>query len=326
MVLLSINALYKFDRTCMTVSEILAAPEPKHWVSNRYREKMLETHSPLPLLPGELRIPLPYPYLAGLILVREQDRGGYPTYFLGKTSQNGHWAYFPVLLVLKDPPSLLFLLGLGAVLVVRRRRLSLASAVFVAAAGAFLLTIMRSNLNMGIRHALPIIPLLSVLGARAFAHAGELLHGRWLVAARCMAGTGLVSAALTAPHYLNYYNFAALGRGNQVNVVGDDWGQDRYAFAKFVREHHIEPLYYHTQTPTRQMEADYLGIKYTPLTCKTRVPAGAWAAIHGQYVHRWLAEKNCAPWLRGLEPVHVINDNVFLYRIPARATPGAAPK
>jgi hypothetical protein len=323
-VLLSINALYKFDRTCMTVSEILAAPEPKHWVSNRYREQMLEMHSPLPLLPQGMRIPLPYPYLAGLILVREQDRGGYPTYFLGQNSQNGHWAYFPVLLVLKDPPALISLLALGVVLIVRRRSISLASAVFLAVAGTFLFTIMRSNLNMGIRHALPIIPLLSVLAARAFAHAGELLRGPWLVAARSLAGTGLLSAALAAPHYLNYYNFAALGRGAEVNVVGDDWGQDRYAFAKFVREHHIEPLYYHTQTATRQMEIDYLGIKYMPLTCKTRPRPGSWAAVHGQYVHRWLAEKNCAPWLRGLTPVHVVNDNVFIYRIPEQARPSAA--
>jgi hypothetical protein len=307
----------------MTVSEILKAPEPKHWVSNRYREKMLETHSPLPHLPQDLRIPLPYPYLAGLFLVREQDRGGYPTYFLGETSTRGHWAYFPVLLTLKDPPALIFLLALGAVLVVKRRRISAASAAFLAVAALFLLTIMRSNLNMGIRHALPVIPLVSFLAARAFAHAGEWLRDGFLVGARAMAGTGLLSAVLCAPHYLNYYNFLALGHGRDVNVVGDDWGQDRYAFAQFVKQHHIEPLYYHTQTATRQVEIDYLGIKYTPLTCRTRPAPGSWAAVHAQYVHRWLNERGCAPWLRGLTPVHVINDNVFLYKLPGRVSTSA---
>lgn len=356
-VLFSINAVYKFDHTGMTVREILDAPEPQHWVTKSYRGQMLEQRSPLPQLPEKLRIPLPYSYLFGLFAVQEQNRGGYPTYFLGKQSHDGHWAYFPVLLLTKSPPALLVLLGLGAVIFWKSRRgaakperdrsppgdeasparsatlaaeasarpgtffwgLSLGSACFLCVAALFFVFIVRSNLNMGIRHALPVIPLLSVLAGRAFARAGELASGRHLLALRAVGLSAVLSALLTVPAYLNYYNLLALGQGSKINVVGDDWGQDREAFVRFAKQRDLQPLYYHTQTPTRKLEVDYLGLKYRELNCRTRPAPGSWVAIHAQYVHRFEATKKCATWMRGLEPTDKINENVWIYRIPAEA-------
>lgn len=314
-VLFSINALYKFDRTGLTVRETLNTPEPKHWVTSRYKDRMLEEHSPLPYLPEDLRIPLPYPYLAGVIAVQEQNRGGYPTYFMGEASRHGHWAYFPVLLLVKNPTGLLLLLGVGAVLLARTRKVGLASAAFLATASLFLVMIMRSNLNMGIRHAAPIIPLLSVLAGRAFVRASELLSGDRLLFVRALGLSGILSAVVVTPHYLNYYNILALGQGSWINVVGDDWGQDRYAFAKFVKQHELKPLYYHTQTPTRKLEADYLGIKYREFDCRRVPKAGSWVAVHVQYVRRF-EKSNCASWMHKIEPTHKVNDNVWIYRVP----------
>lgn len=317
-VIFSINAVYKFDRTGLTVREILDAPEPKHWVTDRFKNRMLEERTPLRYLPNELRIPLPYPYLVGLVAVQEQNRGGYPTYFMGEASRDGHWAYFPVLLSVKNPPGLLLLLAIGAMIWSRTRYLSLETGVFLATATLFLLVIMRSNLNMGIRHGAPIIPLLSVLGARSFARAPELLAGGRLLAVRMLGLSGIAVTLLTTPHYLNYYNFLALGQGSWINVVGDDWGQDRYAFARFVEKHKLSPLYYHTQTRTRRLEADYLGIRYREFNCK-KVPApGSWVAVHVQYVRRFEAS-NCAPWMHRIEPTYKVNDNVWIYKVPSNA-------
>jgi hypothetical protein len=447
-VLFSINAVYRFDHTGMTVREILDTPEPQHWVTKRFKHHMLEERSPLPYLPDGLRIPLPYPYLFGLFAVREQNHMGYPTYFMGHSSQFGHWAYFPVLLALKDPPGLLVLLGLGLVIWVKTRRrpaaqlrsepesaaaasvspegrdvaltgeselarsgekllarppdelpasqrtgsegpasertgsegpasertgsegpaserseaelslseplgeganrteplelqpsgapssrwsparerlpfgLSLASACFFAVAALFLLFIMRSHLNMGIRHGLPVITVGSVLAARAFARAGEVVSGRALVVLRLVGVSGIVSAVAVMPEYLNYYNFLALGRGSWINVVGDDWGQDREAFVQFVKQHQLEPLYYHTQTSTRKLEVDYLGLKYRELGCNTVPKPGSWAAIHVQYVRRFEHGK-CARWLEGLEPEYKFHDNIWIYKIPNSPTPAS---
>ncbi len=353
--LFAINAVYKFDRTGMTVEQILKAPEPQHWVTKKYKDQMLEQRSPLPSLPPGLRIPLPYPYLFGLFAVQEQDRGGYPTYFMGQFSREGHWAYFPVLLVVKDPPALLLLLGVGALVWLRSRRrrappsnaepseaepapgpalatggqvdsaptrppflagLSLPTACFLAVSVLFLVFIMRSHLNMGIRHGIPIMPLLSVLGARAFARAHELLSGNLLLAVQVLAFSGVVSTLLAGPAYLNYYNFLALGRGGYINVVGDDWGQDRENFVRFAKAKRLEPLYYHTQTTTRKLEVDYLGLQYKDFDCRKKPPTGAWVAIHSQYVHRFEDDKRCNDWIRQLQPTYRFNENIWVFRMP----------
>jgi hypothetical protein len=324
-VIFSINAVYKFDRTMLTVAELLEVPEQKHWTTSGYHGNFLEKRSILPKLPQGLRIPLPHPYLFGLFTIEEHNRRGYPTYFMGKSSQDGEWQYFPVLLLVKNPPALLGLLGFGLVLLVRKRRLSLPSSVLLAVSVGFLGVLMKSNLNMGIRHALPVIPLLSVLGARAFAQLPDLLHGEWLTGARALGLSGVLSALSATPHFLSYFNLLAFGRGNQIAVVGDDWGQDREDFVRFAQAHALEPLYYYSETSTRRIEIQYLGLKYSELSCHSKLPPGAWAALHLQYVRRW--EHSSCAWMRGLEPTYVINGNVNVYHVRSvgnTPSPGAS--
>jgi hypothetical protein len=59
----------------------------------------------------------------------------------------------------------------------------------------------------------------------------------------------------------------------------------------------------------------YLGLKYSELGCHTRLPPGAWAALHLQYVRRW--EHSSCAWLHGLEPRYVINGNINIYHLPS---------
>ena len=194
--------------------------------------------------------------------------------------------------------------------------MSLATSCFLLVALMFLAFLMSSDLNMGVRHGLPFIPMMSVVGARAFARAGELLQGDTLLAARLVGASGIVSVLVTMPHYLNYYNVFALGKGSYINVVGDDWGQDREAFVRFVKREKLQPLYYHAQTATRALEVKYLGLEYRGLDCGVRPRPGAWAAIHVQYVYRWQAMPNCGTWMRGLTPVYKVNENIWIYKVP----------
>ncbi len=325
-VIFSINAVYKFDRTMLTVAQLLEVPEQKHWTTGGYHGQFLEKRSILPKLPQGLRIPLPHPYLFGLFTIEEHNRRGYPTYFMGKSTQDGELAYFPVLILLKDPPALIALLGAGLVILFRARprRLSLPSSVLLAVSVGFLAVLMKSNLNMGIRHALPIIPLLSVLGARAFARLPELFTGEWLTGARGVSSSSVLSALSAMPHYLVYFNFLAFGHGSWIAVVGDDWGQDREDFVRFAKAHELEPLYYYSETSTRKIEVDYLGLKFHELGCHTRPAPGSWVALHLQYVHRW-EHSSCAPWMHGLEPTYVINHAINIYRVPAERAQAEPP-
>lgn len=313
-VVLTINAVYKFDRTLLTVHDFLEEPEQKHWTTSGYNGNFLEQRTILPKLPQGLRIPLPHPYLFGLFTIKEHNRRGYPTYFMGKSSHEGQFGYFPTLLVVKNPLALIALLGFGLVLLARRRALSLPSAMLLGMSALLLAVLVKSNLNMGIRHALPMIPMMSVLAARAFEHLSELFVGAWLLAARALGLTSLLSALSATPHFLGYFNLLALGKGPKIAVVGDDWGQDREDFVRFAQAHRLEPLYYYTETGTRKLEVDYLGLKYKELGCRTPLPPGAWAAVHLQYVYRWQSG-NCSRWIKDLEPTYVINQNINIYHI-----------
>ncbi|XXT18461.1 phospholipid carrier-dependent glycosyltransferase [Sorangium sp. So ce429] len=323
--LLVINAVYKFDDTGMSVRDILAAPEPQYPVSKGYKQHLMEKQSLVRFLPAGMRVPLPYTYLFGTAAVTALNAGGFTSYFLGEAIRIGHWAYFPVMLLIKNPPATVLLLLAGAALALRRVR-SLSVEVIVTGATALLLlaSFMRANLNMGIRHAMPIMPLLAVLAARSFDRLSALASSRrplQLALAGLVASTAL-SALLAAPHFLGYFNLFVGGAagGYKISIYGEDWGQDRAALAKYAKEHDIQPLYYNTQSETRRLEWEYFGVPYKRFGCATVPPPSSWVALHALTLKT--APKKCYAMLRGREPDVEINHHIYLYRmLPDPANP-----
>ncbi|KYF50637.1 hypothetical protein BE08_13060 [Sorangium cellulosum] len=325
--LLVINAAYKFDDTGMSVRDILAAPEPQYQVSYRYKQHLMEKHSILRFLPMDTRIPLPYTYLFGMAAVTALNAGGFTSYFLGEAIRIGHWAYFPVMLLIKNPPATVLLLLAGAALALRRvrsvstRSLSVEVIAVGASSALLLASFMRANLNMGVRHAMPIMPLLAVLAARAFDRLWTLTASRrpaQLALAGFVASTAL-SALLAAPHFLGYFNLfvgGALG-GYKISIYGEDWGQDRAALAKYAKEHDIQPLYYNAMSETRRLEWEYFRVPYKRFSCETVPQPGSWVALHALTIKT--APPKCYKQLRGREPDVKINNHIYLYRIPPRA-------
>jgi hypothetical protein len=323
--LLASNVVYKFDRTFLTVDQILAVPEPKHWVYNPYKQRLMEEVSLLRHLPGGLPIPIPAMHIQGVAGVRAMDKNGFPdTYFWGEPNRHGHYLYFPTVLVLKNPPALLLLLLLALAIAGRKRLrgLSPAMIVIVGVTALFLVVAMRSQLNMGVRHVLPVIPLLSIVAAHAFALAWTWAREREAVRV-LLAGvvsSTLVSAILTAPLYLGYFNILVGSElGHEISIFGEDWGQDRAALAKFINRHQLTPLYYDFQTVTRQRELEHFGVVSIPLRCKTEVEPGSWVAIHALTTKR-LKRRRCFPWKKGRAPIARIHDHIYIYWIPPEVT------
>ncbi|WP_437633237.1 ArnT family glycosyltransferase [Sorangium sp. So ce854] len=322
--LLVINAAYKFDDTGMSVRDILAAPEPQYQVSYRYKQHLMEKHSILRFLPMDMRIPLPYTYLFGMAAVTALNAGGFTSYFLGEAIRIGHWAYFPVMLLIKNPPATVLLLLAGAALALRRvrsvstRSLSVEVIAVGASSALLLASFMRANLNMGVRHAMPIMPLLAVLAARAFDRLWTLTASRrpaQLALAGFVASTAL-SALLAAPHFLGYFNLfvgGALG-GYKISIYGEDWGQDRAALARYAKEHDIQPLYYNYMSETRRLEWEYFRVPYKRFSCESVPRPGSWVALHALTIKT--APAKCYKQLRGREPDVKINNHIYLYRIP----------
>lgn len=328
--LLAINVVYKFDRTCLPVAEILKVREPKHWVYSSYKQRLLEEVSAVRHLPGGLPLPLPAMHIVGVAGVRAMNQKGFPdTYFWGEPNRNGHVLYFPTLLVIKSPPALLLLLLAAAAIAARRRMrgISPGTLIIVGVAALFLVLAMRSQLNMGIRHVLPIIPLLGIVAAQAFTVLWTWARDRDAIRLACAAvvASTPVSAVLTAPLWLGYFNFlVGSERGHEISIFGEDWGQDRARLAKFINRHGLTPLYYDFQTVTRQRELEFFGVESIPLRCSTEVPAGSWVAIHALTTKR-LKRRKCFPWKRGRTPIARINDHIYIYWIPPDPSLAPAP-
>ena len=334
---LAINATYKFNDTGMTVGAILDKPEPKYWVSSRY-DNLLEKFTPLPKLPRALPVPLPYTYLFGIAGIRGHTTAGFTSFYWGEQIKKAPLSYFPVMLAIKNPPSLLLLLAAGAVLALRRRRISMETAVLLAGALTFMLVATRSNLAMGVRHVLPVIPLLSILAGRTFDHLWEVLPklvtaepGSRLLLARALlgalVGSTFVSAATAGPDFLGYFNVLAGGRkgGHQISIYGEDWGQDRAKLAELVKAKKLTPLYYDPQTSTRALEAKHLKIPFKQLRCGMK-PQAAWVAIHA-LTYRTRDLKKCYPFLLGRPVAFDVNDHIYLFWIPeAKEVRPASPK
>ena len=324
-ILLCINLAYKFNDTGLSVGEVLDRKEPSYWVSNMY-PNLFERYTPLPSLPRGLRLPIPYSYMFGIAGIRGHSDNGFTSYFWGQKLKKAPPSYFPTLLAIKSPPALILLWVAAAFLFLRKRQLSFTSWVLASSVALFLAVASRSNLAMGIRHVLPVIPPLSILAARAF----DLLWTGFPTQP-VRVGLGLLLASLgvtgltAGPEYLGYFNVFIGGRrgGHEISIYGEDWGQDRQRLAELVKSRKLEPIYYVPQTAMRAQEMKYLGMRYRTLRCGTRV-SGAWVALHA-LTYRTHDLARCYPYVLGHAPDLAVNDHIFLWKIPKQGgTPDAA--
>jgi len=321
--LVTLNAAYRFERTGLSVQELLALPEPLNHVTRSYKGTLLERETWLDDLPAAMPIPLPHTYLVGLASMRAHDRQGHPTTFFGKRSSHGHPAYFPVLLAIKTPTLLLFCLALGLGSLVRRRTLpglpSFSLAVFACVLVALA---MRVSINIGVRHVLPVMPVLAVLGGRAAARAMESRTLSYRSASVLSAGLAVAQAlgmAWAFPDYLSDFNILVGGRagGERISIVGEEWGQDTQRLGTLLAARGIRNVLYHPDNFTGRLELSRLGVSMQRLTCGVRPPVDTWAAVHARDLRRDTGR--CFAWTRDRTPAFEIPGHVFVYAPPRPA-------
>jgi len=301
-VLLAINLAFRFDRSAMSVHEILHERDA--------RQRLMQSRV-LHALPEGLRIPLPYMYVVSLVHVHEESQAGRRVFFNGTWRDRGTPRYYPTLLIVQGSPTLLALLVLAFFLLVRRRKLSGPSQVITSFAILWLLLTMSSRVNIGFRHALPIVPLLSLLAARAGAC---FLADPYLRRARPMVYVILALAPVTgflcAPRYLGFFNPMAgsRSRGHTINLLGEDWGQDLRDLVKYAGQN-PKNLYYHEYRPgLGHRELRYLGLSYKELPCG-ELPQVGTVAVHATVI----ARGRCFPGLHADQASSSINDHILLF-------------
>ena len=315
-VLFSINFAYKFDDTFLTVQQVLDKNEPQYWVSEGYYQYMLEWRSPMGVLPEYLPLPAPYTWMFGVTAVAVQSKIGFAwASFFGFRTPGGHFLYFPVMVLVKSPITVLILAGFAVNCYRKQGKFPAALVTIALVFAGFLFFSMRSRINMGVRHALPLVTLLVMWAVGVFHAALQ----RWESSAdrRRLIGATLGLITLSAVHYRDdYLGYFNVGKdlGHQISVVGDDWGQDRAGFVEAVKVLGLTPLYYDSQTDTRALEAQYLGLEYTELECETEIPNGVFVAIHA--TRQLKIGEECMSMLVGREPIWEFNHHIVVYLVP----------
>jgi hypothetical protein len=183
------------------------------------------------------RVPIPAPlYAVGAGMVKLHDREGHLTYLLGHVSTHGWWYYFPVVFFYKTPLPFLILAIVGMLAVDRR---SLAIALIPI---AFMLALLPSSINIGVRHILPIYPPLCVAAAL-----GAIVMWRRVplrAVAVILAAWMFIGVALAHPDYLAWFNEAAGEHPEGIVVDSNlDWGQDVLRLARTARKLHIDRMW-----------------------------------------------------------------------------------
>jgi hypothetical protein len=177
-------------------------------------------------------------YGAGLLFVEGVAGPGERfNYFLGEVRGTGFLLYFPVALAIKLTTAAV--LGSLAALLAsavaffrggRTRRLLARASLPAALGGAYLAAACVSNVNIGVRHALPAVPFLLVAAA---ASARALLGRRRRVLRAVFAAVVLLAAgesALRLGHEISFGNLLVGGPSGVPAVLSDsnvDWGQEQ---------------------------------------------------------------------------------------------------
>ena len=185
-------------------------------------------------------------YGAGMLFVQggagPQQRFNY---FFGEISGTGHRLYFPVALGIKLTTAtvLLVLAALAAAGVLfargaRWRRLLAARALWPASlGGAYLLAACASNLNIGVRHALPVVPFAVAASAGVLRTLLRRRRSLAIALAAVVLAAGAEAAARWG-HEISFGNLLCGGPAGVAPILSDsnvDWGQEQGKLFERVR-------------------------------------------------------------------------------------------
>ncbi len=198
-----------------------------------------------------LAMDTPLPLTEVLLGVRDLNRHdalGHDSYLLGEWRTTGWWYFFPVVLAVKTPLGLLLLSALAFLaLLMRFRSIPWQYALTALFAVMILLVCMASHIDLGVRHILPIYPLLAILSGAVVAQAKEWAHTermRMLAILPTVLAVWVAAASVRAhPDYLAYFNELVGAHPEKILAESDlDWGQDLHRLSERLRDLGIDQV------------------------------------------------------------------------------------
>jgi hypothetical protein len=268
------------------------------------------------------RAPLPAPeILDGFWQVHNHVDGGHAAYLLGENSMRGWWYFFPVALSVKTPLGLLILTAIGFFALAREKLRPFAWRAWAPAALllAALLVCLPSTLNIGVRYALPLYPMMAITAASGAMYLFRRRLGA-VLAIGLMVWTA-VSCFAAHPDYLAYFNEIGGSKPERFLVDSDlDWGQDMKQLAAALKQRHVDHLHL-----AALYSGDYALLDLPPWDdLKPYQPVTGWVAVSFTMLktYSWLVAQQTGrsepafAWLDRYQPVARVGKSFVLYRIP----------
>jgi hypothetical protein len=165
----------------------------------------------------------------GVQLSNESGRGS--NYLRGKVSQHGFPFYFFAAFLVKSTPAMLFVTT--AILFGGRRLRNRWTIGMLAVVAVLFAVSIPSAFNIGVRHILPVYPLLAIVGAGVLASC--IPRGVFVLVATVLVASCVVSVASIHPYELGYFN--NFGGPEWLSDSNIDWGQDIDRMHALLREH-----------------------------------------------------------------------------------------
>jgi len=250
---------------------------------------------------------------------------------LGERYVGGRWYFFPVAFLLKTPAALhlLVLVALVAAWAAVRARpwremLAHGARAPVLGVAFFLAGLVTSSMNIGFRHALPMLPLVCILVAQGVGALWERGRPALRTALALVFAAYVASTSMHYPYFLAYLSEYTAGRPLYSTLVDSstDWGEGLVALRAFMRERGVDSvaLGYFGSTPP-----EGYGIRYFPLPSYYQLPPPEPNMREPRYLvvsatllaGNYVAEDPYAP-LRALKPVAVLADTLYVFDMQAR--------
>ncbi len=291
-------------------------------------------------------------YGLGLLMVTQRSVGGNTVYFLGDVERFGWRHYFPVVYFIKESLAwwgfvLIALLMLGWQMRRPSRESFRRGRDFVKkhfTEFAMLLWLLiywsisiRSTLNIGVRHLLPIFPFTIILVSGQISRLSETARAKskkaftaFIITISALTGWYVYETVSVHPFYLSYFNQTVGGPSGGYRFVVDsnlDWGQDLVRFSNWVKENNIpkiefdyfgwaDPQYYMGSTYERLWASKYRDAQDFVANNQT----DGWLAVSATFLQGSQGPEDIPNeinylWLKSYEPLGTIGNSIFIYRI-----------
>jgi hypothetical protein len=283
-------------------------------------------------------------YLIGFFMVFGRVAGGNTTYFFGQVTNQSFRAYFPMVFLIKETIPLLILLllsiAVGITMLLKKNLPSFPKKIWeniknyldghIAEFSMLSFIVLywyvsiTGNLNIGLRHLFPTLPLMYILIAKEATIFGNRIaknHQKYFWGIISILIIWLaVETAFAYPNYLAYFNETVGGSKNGYKYVTDsnvDWGQDLKRLVKFVDDDDIQKIRvdYFGGGDVKH----YLGDKAIMWHSDLGQEPG-WYAISATFLQNSLYYKITEgkpdyEWLRERTPTANIGGSILIYKV-----------